>query len=197
MLELIMVRHGATDRNNSGIYYGWTDTPLNKTGKEQALKLHHKLIKEPINRIYTSTLSRAQMTAQIIKGNRDLCIVERENLREINFGEWEGLSHTQIEQKEPVLYKMWCDDWTGYCIPGGESAKMVHLRAVMEINRIIKENKTGRIVVVSHHGCIRSIISYLLGSDLEGCWHYKVEAGGLCRIQILDDGYCVLASLNE
>jgi len=197
MLELIMVRHGTTKMNEPGIYYGWTDAPLNEKGIEQALKLHHKLIEEPINRIYTSTLSRARMTAEIIKGNRELSIFPRECLREMNFGEWEGLSYTQIEQNDPALYKMWCADWIDFCIPGGESARMVHQRVKVEIDHIIKENKSGRVLVISHHGCIRSIISYLLGSDLEGYWHYKVEAGCLCRIQILDEGYCVLTSLNE
>ena len=91
-MDIYLIRHGETDYNKVRRLQGVTDIPLNARGIELAQKTAERLKDIHFDRIYTSPLIRARKTAEIIRGNRDLEIIPTEGLREISFGDYEGLT---------------------------------------------------------------------------------------------------------
>ena len=94
--RISLVRHGQTTWNEQGRFCGHTDIPLSTTGRKQARKLASFLQHRPIAAIYSSDLSRARETAEIIARKRPIDSIVSPAWREINFGAWEGLTYEEI-----------------------------------------------------------------------------------------------------
>ena len=88
--RLYLVRHGQTDWNLAGKLQGQTDIPLNETGRQQAKQAKKLLGNLSFDAVYSSPLSRAVETAQLISGHSTLQIITDERIKEIAFGQWEG-----------------------------------------------------------------------------------------------------------
>src|SRR5436190_1312043 len=102
MTTLLLVRHGETDWNAAGRLQGHTDRPLNEYGRRQAKELADRLAGEGADAIYASDLSRAKETAEIVGERLGLTVVIDADLREKNWGSWEGLTgdgglHEQVQ----------------------------------------------------------------------------------------------------
>ena len=105
-MNIYMVRHGQTEMNVKRVYYGSTDCDINSTGVLQAEKLSEFFKNIDLDIIISSDLKRAYHTAQIIKGDRNIDIVKDERLREINFGDWENRTFSDIRENDPENYKI-------------------------------------------------------------------------------------------
>lgn len=196
MLELLLVRHGRTDGNDKRVYQGWTDTELNEKGRLQAEQLALRLKDERLDHIYSSPLKRALNTALAVGKYHDLEVKTVENIKEIHFGEWENMSAQQLEELYPDYMKKWREDHSGYYAPGGESLEIAYSRINPWIERVIEDNQEGRILVVSHGGAIRAMISGLVGRGTEGHWNYKIKNCAITTIKTFD-GFPILESLND
>ena len=95
MATLLLIRHGETDWNASGRLQGHTDRPLNDYGRRQARELADRLSDDAIAAIYASDLSRAKETAEIVGARLGLPVVVDADLRERNWGSWEGLTPSE------------------------------------------------------------------------------------------------------
>ena len=196
MLELILVRHGETDSNKKGTYCGWTDTVLNDRGLKQAQLAARKLKGIKPDAVYSSPLKRAYDTACIINREALLEIICSDSLKEQNFGEWEDLSYAEIYKSHPAECGDWANDWANYCMNGGESTLQLYRRVTGFIDCLLESNKSGIILLVTHLGCIRFILSYLLGMSSDGFWRFRVDNGSISRIIINDEGFAYLTALN-
>lgn len=103
MKTLYIVRHGETDWNKMGKYQGITDIPLNENGLNQAKACGNALKDVTFDRILSSDLSRALVTAETIRGDRTTSITVDKRLRELNFGDWEAMLFSDIEARWPAL----------------------------------------------------------------------------------------------
>ena len=101
VMELLLVRHGETDWNRDRRFQGHADPPLNETGRAQARALADELAGEVIDAVYTSDLARARETAEILAARLGAEVVPLRELREIDVGEWQGLTWTEIEERYP------------------------------------------------------------------------------------------------
>ena len=144
-MDIYLIRHGETDWNKTKRLQGVTDIPLNACGIELAEKTAEGLKDVPFDRIYTSPLIRAKKTAEIIRGDRPVELVVTDGLKEISFGEYEGLCH------EPEHYT----------IP-----KSV-------INDPENDGKT--FLMASHGAAIRGIMSGLLNLPIAQFWSGTVH----------------------
>ena len=196
MIRLILVRHGETDSSRRGTFCGWTDSPLNEEGKRQARTAASKLTGIPIDIIYSSPSKRALETAEIINNALGLRITCFNDLRERNFGRWEDLTYSDIGNTYPGELSKWQNDWVNYRIEDGESAYQAHERVAAFADNLIKVNSNRVCLVVTHAGCIRSILSHLLGMGIGAMWRFKIECGGVTSVEITDDGYAYLTMLN-
>jgi broad specificity phosphatase PhoE len=139
---LLLVRHGETDWNAEGRLQGHTDRPLNDDGRRQAKDLADRLARdEPIDAIYASDLSRAKETAEILGERLGHPVVIDPDLREKNWGNWEGLTGDERAAIEFV----------------GESTQEHRDRVLRAVRRIVERHPGQRIVVVTHGGSLRRI----------------------------------------
>ncbi|MCT4617777.1 MAG: alpha-ribazole phosphatase [Marinisporobacter sp.] len=195
-MKLIFVRHGETEHNHKGLYCGWNDLDLTEKGRVQAEEVCEKLREKDLDLIITSDLNRTIQTARIINECHNIKITLEENLREMNFGLWEGLSYKEIKEKYKKELNEWEKDWVYYAPPSGESVKNMCERVTSAVDKIVKQHQNKNILIVSHAGCIRAILAYLIGNGIEDYWKYKIENCGIITIEMVDD-FPVLIGLNQ
>jgi probable phosphoglycerate mutase len=162
---LLLVRHGETDWNADGRLQGQTDRPLSNYGRRQAQQLADQLAGEKFDAVYASDLSRARETAEILGTRLGLPVELDADLREKDWGTWEGLTSVERDRVEFV----------------GESTE-AHQERMLRALRRISERHSGRVLVVTHGGSMRRVQTATLGWALpvvENCgrWACAFEAG--------------------
>lgn len=208
MGKLILVRHGETDLNRDKKFFGWLDPSLNELGREQALSARRKidkLLKREENiKIYTSPLRRALETCEILE-TCEMFEVSKiadgesytkkivQELKEINFGIFEGFSYEEILEKYPHESKIAFTEWEEYNFQTGESPRELQKRTVSFIENQLDLRGTN--VIVSHWGVINSILSYFFSKDLESYWKFSLKNGGIAIISF-NEGFPVLEGFN-
>lgn len=196
MTELILIRHGETDINKKQLYCGWNESGLNDRGIKEAERLKDVLAGEKIDSIYSSDLRRSLHTAEIINSVHSVSIITSYGLRELNFGQWQDISFEEIRSLYPEEYKEWTENWLSYRIPGGESMIDFYDRVTKTADEIIEASKNSKILIVTHSGPIRCILSKYIGENINTHWHFRVSLGSLTRIEILD-GFAILTEIRQ
>ena len=160
-----LARHGETDDNVPPLrFQGWTDTPLNATGREQAHELAERVAGDEIASLWASDLSRARETAEIVGARIGLEPVLDPRLREGARGRWEGHLMQDIERAEPEIYAHWRRGGADFRFPGGESLLEQQLRVTAALSDIYAAGPLPALVVC-HGGSIRVM---LCASDPRG-----------------------------
>lgn len=161
-MRIFLVRHGETDHNKNRVIMGHLPTPLNETGKNQAKVLADELKDKGIQGIYSSDLVRAAETAEIISSKLDLPVNYTDKLREHTLGDLDGIGISEMLDEMDSL-KEFDDLMTKH---NGELTKDFINRVWNEFKDIASENKEKDFVlIVSHGGCIRSIIAKILDAS--------------------------------
>jgi broad specificity phosphatase PhoE len=162
MTRVFLVRHGATDWNKEKRAQGHADIDLNDEGHRQAASVAQELAHSDIDAVYSSDLKRALDTAGPIAAAHGLDVNVDKDFREIDQGEWEGLTADEIRTRWPDL---WGPNRHYNTRPGGESPQQVRERALAALARAVKAHPDEAIVVVSHGGTIRWLSAEALGYD--------------------------------
>jgi broad specificity phosphatase PhoE len=163
--RVFMVRHGATILSAEDRFAGATDVPLSDEGREQTRRLAERLSRERIAAVYASPLGRTIETAQILAAPHKLDVQAREGLREISHGRWEQMTRREVEEKFPEEAAEWEKDPYTFAPLGGESGLAVTARALPALIELVRKHAGQNILVVSHKGTIRLLLSSLLGFD--------------------------------
>jgi probable phosphoglycerate mutase len=163
--RVFLVRHGATTLSAEDRFAGATDVPLSDEGREQVRRLAVRLAEEKLSAIYASPLGRTMETAAILAKLHNLPVQRADGLREVNHGRWEQMSRLEVEHQFPQEAEEWNRDPFTFAPEGGESGLAVTARALPALMDIIRANAGGNILVVSHKGTIRLLLSSLLGFD--------------------------------
>ena len=183
MKTLYIVRHGETEWNKIGRYQGITNVPLNENGIAQAKACGNALEDIHFDRILSSDLSRALVTAETIRGNRQLEIKTDERLREINFGDWEKLLFTEIEERWPGLIDQMYRRPDIVKVPNGESFQEVQDRAWSAVSDFLNENNEDETILITcHGGTIRTILCKLLDISISHCWNFSQGNTAINRV---------------
>lgn len=196
MIKLILVRHGVTICNESGALSGITDSVLSEKGKLQANRIADYLKSENIDKIYTTPFSRTKETIKKLAEIKNIQIKETNQLNEINFGDFEGLSFKIIEQKYFQEVEKMIKEGFEYRYPNGESLKNTFIRVKNEMKKIINDNDDSTVLICSHGGTIRNIISYLLCDDYKYHWNFKIDNGSITEIEV-DNNFVVINKMND
>lgn len=196
MNRLYIVRHGETVWNTLKKTQGMLDSALTQKGIKQANKLANRLLDEEIDYIYASDLSRAYDTAKIIAKKLNLEVKTDKNLREMNYGDWQGLTKEELEKKYPEKLTIWRSKPHTITIDGAESLIQVQERTLEVVNRLKKIHKNKNVLLVSHGSSIKSLILGILGVDLS---HYRKLAQDNTAINIIEfrDYTPVITLLND
>ena len=166
---LILVRHGESQANNEKFFAGQLDVELSALGHRQAeMTAEYIASTYKIDKIYSSTLSRAYETARAISERTGIAIIPQDELREIYSGEWQGLHFDELQEKYPDSYDVWINDIGRAEPPRGASVKELYERTWRAIKSIAAENSDGSTIVISTHATpIRAILCRLHGHAVE------------------------------
>ena len=166
--RLYLVRHGATPLTAEDRFSGANNVHLSDEGRTQVDHLARRLMDDKLEAIYTSPLDRTLETAKIIARPHGLVPAQRDGLREISHGHWEGLTRKEVEERFSDEYTAWEEDPFTFAPEGGESGISVLARALPVIRDVVVKHEDKNILVVSHKATLRLILSSLLGFDARG-----------------------------
>jgi broad specificity phosphatase PhoE len=190
--ELILVRHGETVHNVNRITQGWSDSDLSERGREQVLRLAERLKEMKPTALYSSPLGRAMSTARAIAEATGLEIVQLEDLREMNYGRWEGRAFLDIRKEDEEIYKRWIVDEHCAC-PEGESHHDVRAR----LERAFASVNSARPVLVAHGTAIRIGMTALLNIPVMAALRFAQDNAALNHFVQRADGQWILKVWNH
>lgn len=196
MSTLLLVRHGETELKSSERYWGHTDVKLGALGIEQAERVRDLLATERIDIIFSSNLERASKTADIIASRHKMEVITCAELKEVNFGELEGLTFKEIAQRYPEVVKSWVEGKTDLKYPGGESLSELAERASNFTRRLKNVSPEQTVLIVAHSGVLRLLMCHLMGIGQENWWRFKLDFASLSVMETNSRG-AILRSLNN
>jgi broad specificity phosphatase PhoE len=197
-MQIVLVRHGATDWNLEGRCQGATDRPLSEVGVRQAEQIAATLGCESVNAIYSSALLRARQTAQLISEPHRLGVTIEEDIRELDQGALEGLTFTEIRQNYPGFIERWRSEPAEIQVPGGERLIDVAKRAWEGLHRIARRHQTAEtVVVVSHNFAILGIVCRITGTHLNQYRTFHLDPCGVTRINHSGSERWTLTQINN
>jgi len=189
--QIQLVRHGETDGQSSVRYFGSTDVDLSAEGRAHMRQLAPALSERRVDLWLASNLRRSWRSAAIVSRGAHVRI-ERD-LREIHFGEWEGLTREEIQARDPALFEDWQAGKEGFEYPGGEARSAFQARIAAVVERVIAgpERMAGGVL---HKGVIREIARQLTGETLP---REEPALGAVVTVTRVADGPWVLGARSS
>jgi alpha-ribazole phosphatase len=185
--RLVLLRHAETDESMRGRCYGSLDVPLSAAGLRHAAALGLALRELGAAAVYASPLVRALDTARAIASAQRLEPVVRPELRELDFGELEGLAYDEIAAERPELYRFWMEEPAGVRFPGGESLADLRERVLPVLAEIRERHAGETAVVVAHGGVVRVALADVLGIPDAAIFRLDQPPGAVSVIDWLGD----------
>lgn len=168
-MEIYFVRHGQTIWNVEKRFQGLSDSPLTELGITQAKLLGKKLKDIKFDKFYSTSLKRANDTANYIKGNREQEVEIFDDFVEISMGDMEGIQQEEFKKLYPEQVKNFFFNQLEYDPSsfGGESFLEVRERVAKGLDKFIDLNKDyERVLVVSHGATLKTLLHYISGKDI-------------------------------
>ncbi len=181
--ELWLIRHGESTGNRDGLLQGQADLPLSPFGHEQSKRLAERLTTTRFAALYSSDLSRARETAAYLGSRWSLPITTDPRLREIDVGDWSGLTNQVIAARFPAEWQRWMDRDPTVKRGGGESYADAQLRVTMALSQLVRQHPGDRVAVVMHGGVMRAYLASLLALDLRLIWHFSMVNTAICKVR--------------
>ena len=196
--RIYLIRHGEIEGTSSGRIFGSTDLPLSPRGMSQVRYLADLLpagLLVPGAGTYcvASPLLRARQTAEAMVAGRGLTVATDADLREVDFGVWEGLTTEEIKAQFPGVLEQWTSPTDDMAFPEGESLVDFAERVSRARGRILEEEAEA-VLVFAHGGVIRSLACALLGLERDHFWLLDVRLASVVRIDVFEGG-AVLSGL--
>ena len=188
--RLILLRHGKTGFSEK--YVGATDVPLSSEGVAQISSLHNIFRHQEIDLILSSPMERCRQCAEILFPE---CSVRYDNeLREIDFGRWEGLSFKEIQDADPELVELWANWSPEFCFPQGEQigSFLDRIHSVGERVLVSQEKTT---LLIAHGGVIRTLLCYFLKLAPSDFLLFQIKKGRFATLDLFSEGG-ILTGLN-
>lgn len=214
-MDILIIRHGETDWNVENRCQGWMDIPLNANGKSQTLDTLRAIKNINISKIYSSPLIRAYEMANKISKSKKIPLFILDELKEINFGIWEGKKLDFIKQKSQNLYKIWLSRPEEIRFPQGENLKNFSLRVIKVFNKIIRENlkiskeiklpssisrnlsEKAKILIISHGMVNRIILCKILGLSIGQFRYFSNDNASISEITVNSQGKMAIKKIND
>jgi probable phosphoglycerate mutase len=150
----------------------------------------------PISAIVSSPMKRARQTAEVIAKHHGLKVTENENLREISFGDWDGLSHEEAQQKDSTLWQSWRGSWS-VSPPNGESLEVFDQRLQLARQQITERHTGKTVVVVAHVMPIRGFLRWAFDAAAAAYWRPQVAPCSISIIRVWGDETAEVVTVNH
>jgi broad specificity phosphatase PhoE len=194
-VEVVLVRHAQCVDDAAGRCYGRLDIELSDYGRAQSRQLAERLSSEPVAAVVSSPLLRALDTARAIAEPHGLAVSVLDELRELDFGELEGMRYEEVAGSQPDLYGQWMLAPTAVRFPGGESFDDLRRRVSDAVSRLRQTYSGVLVVAVTHGGVIRAVLADALGLPSDRIFRLAVDTASTTRIEWVE-GEPIVRSLN-
>jgi len=178
-----LVRHGQAE-SPRGLAIGHGDPPLSVRGQRQIARLAIRLAAQPVQRVFSSDLKRARLTAELIAANQGLEVDVCPELREIDFGIWEGRALGDLWTEMPDEAEAWERDLRRVPTGFGERFEALESRVAQFCSRLDGYRVA---VVVAHRGPLAVLLHQLTGTSIEEAWAESLETGSALRVERADE----------
>jgi broad specificity phosphatase PhoE len=189
-----LLRHGEHVMRGSVLAGRTPGVGLSATGRAEIAAVAERLADEKIEAVYSSPLQRTRETAEILAARLDMPVNYREDLLELDFGEWTGLTYDAVRRDE--RWQLWSLCRSIATVPGGESMRQVQERAVRALCELRLTHPDGTVLIISHGDVIRAALLFALGMPLDFFSRIEIGLASLSSIHIDNTGVRVLA-VNE
>ncbi len=195
-MKMILVRHAETEWNLQDRAMGQLDSPLTPNGIRQAYALGDRLRCHSFTRLYSSDLGRAAQTANIIASICDKKVIFNSGLRERNFGIFQGLTLSEMQEKFPQERQDFEQNDFEYIIPEGESLKQLRQRSFQILTAIAQQSLGETIVVITHGGILMCFLEEVLGIIHKKPLPFKQDNANFCVFEYIN-GRWILMVWND
>jgi alpha-ribazole phosphatase len=193
--RVILVRHGSVDAGQGGRFVGSTDVPLSTDGQADARRLAVPLGAFLPARCFSSPMLRARETAAAALGKRAADLTIDADLREVDFGRWEGMTFEQARNDDQTAVDRWAAGDPDFAFPGGERLADF-VERVRNVGSRLAAEAGATVVAFTHAGVIRHLICHFLGLPWRNYVLFDVRYASLAVIELFD-GKGVLTGLNR
>ena len=195
---VFLIRHGETALTPERRFSGWgsSDPSLSEHGRWQASAVAEALSWHEIDAIISSPAARTLETAKEISKRSNVAIVVNDDFKECSFGEWDGLTFAEVEEKDFSTLNKWLAS-SAVAPPGGESFNEVGERVMRAFTQVLNENQGRKIAIVSHVTPIKQIIRHLLDAPSHALHRMDVHPCSISVVASWPDGLSIVRGFNE
>jgi broad specificity phosphatase PhoE len=179
--QIIIVRHGRTEWNRVERFRGRADIGLDEVGIRQAKAVAGRILGLEVSAVYSSPLRRAFTTAEIVAEKCGLELRPLDGIKDIDYGDWQGLSPEEASERHPDMYRQWLDSPHLVEFPNGESLDKVRQRAGSAVDELRKQLSEETIVLVSHKVVCQILILHFLELDNSHFWQIGQD---VCAVNV-------------
>lgn len=185
--QLALIRHGEVEAAYQRVFGGRIDMNLSSRGHEQAAAVAKWLARQPLNAVYASPMKRVQQTLAPFAGNNGWAnrVVTVNNLREIDFGDWTGLSWEAVAQKFGVSAFQWLTELERGGIANAENTRAYRDRIEPCVRDMLQKHPGENVAVFCHGGVIRMILAILLDIPLARTAGFEIDYASVTTIAVL------------
>jgi broad specificity phosphatase PhoE len=197
--RLFLVRHGETLANREYRYIGTRDDLLSTSGQTQAIQLAEALSVLPIAAVYSSPLQRTLNTAIPIAARHSLEVQRVDDLRECDFGTWEGLTRAEVIERSPEDSQR-LHEWeqnAAIAPPGGENFEELQQRVVAAVERLVHTHPDQSIVLVSHVGPIKVLLGAAIEAPLSSAFRIFLDPATISVVDWRDAANATVRLVNS
>jgi probable phosphoglycerate mutase len=189
---LVLVRHGVTDSTLGKLFSGGlasTNPPLNDEGRRQARATGEWLapLAGTFDALVTSPVRRTRETAEVLSGLLGFEVEEEPGLAEMEFGTWDGLSFTEVQDTWPDELSAWLGDLDA-APHGGESFRAVEKRVLDGRDRLLAAYAGRTVVAVSHVTPIKTLVAHALGAPLDAVYRMELAPASVTVVSYFHVG---------
>src|SRR5262245_31479038 len=185
--RLFVVRHGITDWARERRFAGWRDVQPSEAGRRQCEAVAHALEGAVPAAVCASPLERTRVSGEIIAKPHRLGVVLDPAFRELGFGQWEGLTRTEVAARFPGDWEVWRTRPERFQAPGGEPLTAVADRVAEGLARLRAEHEGATAILVTHAIVSRLIVLAALGLDAARLWTVDSTPAGISELEYRDD----------
>lgn len=175
MINIFLIRTGATEYDTQGRVQGTLDVPLSEDGRLQVEQTATELNDHKIDALFSGPCKATQQSAEILADQLHLKSKTVEDLRNLDHGLWQGMLIEDVKVKQPKVYRQWQEHPSTVCPPEGESLQEVRERLQKCISKIAKKQKTGTVAIVVAEPVTSLMRNVLRDDELGNLWQADFE----------------------
>jgi probable phosphoglycerate mutase len=177
MVQIVLIRPGATDYDQQGRIQGDLDVPLCDEGAHEVLRVSEELKDQGLEIIYSSDCERAVQTAEAIAKALGIKVKTLDNMQNLDHGLWQGMLVEEVKRKQPKVYRQWQEQPGSVCPPEGEMLSEAQERVRAALGRLLRKHKQGKVGLVVPEPLASVVRSYLAQAEVGDLWRAGTEHG--------------------